>query len=115
MNVYDSKKTEEQIILYNKLIRDRIPEIIEMSGKSCVTEVLSDDEFLLMADKKLDEELAEYHRDGNVEELADLLEVIYTAAKARGCTPDELDRIRSEKAKKRGTFEKRLLLKEVHA
>ena len=57
---------------YNKLVRDRIPEIIEASGKTCVTEILSDEAYLEMLDKKLDEELAEYHKDQNIEELADL-------------------------------------------
>lgn len=63
-------------IKYSKLVRDRIPEIIKASGKTCVIEFLSDDEYLRMIDAKLDEELAEYHKDQNVEELADLLEVI---------------------------------------
>ena len=63
-------------VKYHKLVRDRIPEIIEASGKTCVTEVLSDEEYLKMVDAKLDEELAEYHKDQHIEELADLLEVI---------------------------------------
>lgn len=46
---------------YNKLVRDRIPEIIEASGKTCVTEILSEETYLRMVDAKLDEELAEYH------------------------------------------------------
>lgn len=71
------------IITYNKLVRDRIPEIIEASGKTCRTTVLNDTEYLPMLDAKLDEELAEYHKDQDIEELADLLEVIY-AAIARG-------------------------------
>jgi predicted house-cleaning noncanonical NTP pyrophosphatase (MazG superfamily) len=100
-------------ISYNKLVRDRIPEIIEASGKICVTEVLPDEEYLKMVDAKLDEELAEYHKDQNIEELADLLEVIYAAAIARGYSIDELERVRSEKAAKRGGFEKKLLLLEV--
>ena len=58
---------------YNKLVRDRIPEIIEASGKSCVTEILSDKAYLRLVDAKLDEELAEYHSDQNIEELADYL------------------------------------------
>ena len=65
---------------YNKLVRDRIPEIIESSGKTCTTEALSPEEYLRMLDVKLDEELAEYHKDQNIEELADLLEVIHAAA-----------------------------------
>lgn len=102
-----------KIIKYRKLIRDRIPEIIEATGKTCVTEVLPVEEYLKMIDAKLDEELAEYHNDQNIEELADLLEVIYAAAIARGYSIDELERVRSEKAAKRGGFEKKLLLLEV--
>lgn len=98
---------------YNKLVRDRIPEIIEASGKTCKTEILPDDEYLKMIDEKLDEELAEYHKDQNIEELADLIEVIYAATKARGYTLKELEQVRAEKAAKRGGFEKKILLKEV--
>lgn len=98
---------------YNKLVRDRIPEIIEASGKSCVTEILSDEAYLRMVDAKLDEELAEYHSDQNVEELADLLEVIYAAAVARGYTLEQLESVRAAKAEKRGAFANKILLKEV--
>ena len=98
---------------YNKLVRDRIPKIIEASGKSCVTEILSDEDYLHMVDAKLDEELAEYHKDQNIEELADLMEVIYAAVIARGYTLEQLEQIRAEKAAKRGGFTKKILLKEV--
>lgn len=99
---------------YNKLVRDRIPEIIEAAGNICITEMLSDEEYLRMVDAKLDEELAEYHKDQNIEELADLIEVIYAAAIARGYTLEQLEQVRAEKAAKRGTFAKKILLKEVH-
>lgn len=92
---------------YHKLVRDRIPEIIESSGKTCVTEILSDTDYLKMVDNKLDEELCEYHQDQNLEELADLTEVIYAAVIARGYTLEDLERVRAENAAKRGTFEKR--------
>ena len=98
---------------YNKLVRDRIPEIIESSGNTCVTKILADEEYLRMIDAKLDEELAEYHKDQNIEELADLLEVIRAAAIARGYTLEELEAVRAEKAEKRGGFEKRILLIET--
>ena len=101
------------IIKYNKLVRDRIPEIIEASGKTCKTTVLDDAEYLRMLDAKLDEELAEYHKDQNIEELADLLEIIYTAAIARGYTVEELERVRKQKAQKRGAFQNKILLLEV--
>ena len=98
---------------YHKLVRDRIPEIIEASGKTCKIEILSDEEYLRMVDAKLDEELAEYHKDQNIEELADLMEVIYDAAIARGYTLEQLEAIRLEKAIQRGSFEKKILLLEV--
>lgn len=100
-------------IIYNKLVRDRIPEIIESSGKTCATEILSDEDYLRMVDAKLDEELAEYHKDQNIEELADLLEVIHAAAVAHGYTLEDLERVRAEKAAKRGGFDKKILLVEV--
>ena len=100
-------------IKYNKLVRDRIPDIIEESGKTCVTEILSDEEYLRMVDAKLDEELAEYHKDQNIEELADLMEVIYAAAVARGYTIEQLEKARTKKIEKRGAFQKKILLVEV--
>lgn len=98
---------------YHKLVRDRIPEIIEASGKTCKIEILSDEEYLRMVDAKLDEELAEYHKDQNIEELADLMEVIYAAAIARGYTLEQLDQVRAEKAAKCGGFRHKILLVEV--
>ena len=99
--------------IYNKLVRDLIPDIIEESGSECRTRILSDKEYLEMIDAKLDEELAEYHQDQNIEELADLLELIQSAAVARGYTLEELETVRAEKAKKRGGFEKKIFLIDV--
>ena len=99
--------------VYHKLVRDRIPEIIEEQGKTCTVEVLSDEDYLAMVDAKLDEELAEYHKDQNIEELADLLEVMLAAAAARGYSREQLEAVRAKKAEERGGFEKKLLLKEV--
>lgn len=99
--------------VYNKLVRDKIPEIIEADGKCCKTEILSDEEYIKMIDAKLDEELAEYHEDQNIEELADLMEVIYAAAEARGYLVEELEAVRLAKIEKRGTFKEKTLLREV--
>lgn len=98
---------------YHKLVRDRIPEIIEADGKTCVCETLSDKGYLSLLDQKLNEELAEYQESKSLEELADLLEVIQTVVKARGWTLEDLERVRADKAAKRGGFEKKILLKEV--
>ena len=101
------------MIEYDKLIRDKIPEIIEQSGKKCIVEVMDNDTYIEYLDQKLNEELAEYQQDKSIEELADLLEVMYAVVVARGHSVAELERIRLEKSEKRGAFEKRLLLKSV--
>ncbi|MBR4750237.1 MAG: nucleoside triphosphate pyrophosphohydrolase [Thermoguttaceae bacterium] len=99
---------------YSKLIRDRIPEIIRLSGKTPEVRVLTSDEFQSAVDAKLVEELKEYQESGDVAELADLLETLYAAANARGCSREELEQIRARKAEERGAFEKRLFLIAVH-
>ena len=100
-------------IEYHKLVRDRIPEIIEKDGKTCVCSVLSQQDYITLLDQKLNEELAEYQESKSMEELADLLEVVRAVALARGSTPEELEEIRRQKAEKRGGFEKKILLEEV--
>lgn len=96
---------------YHKLVRDRIPEIIKASGKVCKTEILSDKEYLKMLDAKLDEELAEYHEDQNLEELADLLEVLFTATIARGYTITELEQMRAKRQRSAAGFPGRFCLR----
>ena len=98
---------------YNKLVRDLIPDIIEKSGKTYRIRVLSEDEYLEMLDRKLDEELREYHEDESIEELADIYELIRAAAIARGYTLEELEAVRVAKAEKRGGFDKRIFLIDV--
>lgn len=97
-------------MIYNKLVRDRIPEIIQSKGGSCTTRILSEQEYVQMLDKKLGEELAEYLDSHDPEELADLLEVIYACGAQLGYSPADLERIRADKALKRGGFAKKILL-----
>ena len=99
--------------VYNKLVRDKIPEIIEKSGNKCVIATLSDEEYAKMLDEKLLEEVAEYKADKNAEELADILEVICAIAKNKGILEEDLKEIRAQKQHKRGGFDKKILLKEV--
>ncbi|NDF48457.1 MAG: phosphoribosyl-ATP pyrophosphohydrolase, partial [Nitrosopumilaceae archaeon] len=89
---------------YNKAVRDRIPEIIKESGHSCNVKTLSDEEFLVQMEKKLSEEILEYQKDMNPEELADILEVIYKIASIKGISKEELEKIRNQKAEERGAF-----------
>lgn len=98
---------------YDKLIRDKIPAIIESSGKIALTQELSDEEYLKALDQKLHEELAEYEEAHALEELADLLEVLYASALARGYSIEALETCRLKKREARGGFEEKLCLKEV--
>lgn len=94
----------------NKLVRDKIPEIIEADGRTCKTHILSDEEYLSALEEKLNEEVAEYQKDKNLEEMADVLEVLQAICIARGYTLEELDALRKKKADERGGFNKKIFL-----
>lgn len=94
----------------SKAVRDLIPEILKLSGKECMIRELSDSSFLPELENKLEEELQEYLESKELEELADLLEVIYRIAELRGSSKAELEAIRQRKKHEKGGFEKNLLL-----
>lgn len=98
---------------YNKLVRDRIPEIIHADGKTCDIRVLSQDEYVLELRRKLAEEAAEFGQDSNPGELADVLEVVYALAEAQGLSSSDLEAIRLRKQTERGSFRERLFLGSV--
>lgn len=100
-------------ISYNKLVRDKIPSIIELDGKTCVSEILSDADYIRFLDEKLNEECGEYQESKSPEELADILEVVYAIAATQGLSIVELEQLRREKTDKRGGFAQKILLKEV--
>jgi len=99
--------------IYNKLVRDKILEIIEASGQQATHKILEDNEYSTELVKKLFEEAREYEKDRNTDELADIMEVVYALAKLHGRTPEQLEQIRLEKAQKRGGFDKKIFLEEV--
>ena len=113
MIAQERMKAMKKRTVHNKLVRDRIPEIIEASGRTCVATMLPDDAYIRALDAKLNEELAEYQQSKSLEELADLLEVMGAVVKARGYIWDDLTRVRKEKRAARGAFDKRIFLKEV--
>jgi predicted house-cleaning noncanonical NTP pyrophosphatase (MazG superfamily) len=98
---------------YDKLIRDKIPEIIEASGSKAVIEVLDNDSYHKYLNIKLAEEFKEYQESGSIEELADLVEVVYALLDCMGMSREQFEAIRSSKNIDRGAFKKMLLLKEV--
>ena len=98
---------------YGKLVRDKIIDIIRANGENPIYHTLTDGEYLVQLHKKLFEEANEFCENDDPEEFADLLEVLYAIAKLKNIDLDEVEKIRKEKAQKRGAFEKRIYLKEV--
>lgn len=104
--------------IYNKLVRDRIPTIIEQAGKTFTTRILDDEEYRKELQKKAFEELEEYVQaetdEAALEELADVLEIIHALAQCHGASIEQVEQIRAKKAEKRGGFRDKIFLIEVH-
>ncbi|WP_157349484.1 nucleoside triphosphate pyrophosphohydrolase [Bacillus sp. EE-W1] len=102
---------------YNKLIRNKIPQIIKSNGKTPTIRILNEDEYIKELCKKTQEELTEYieakTKPDKLEELSDLLELINGLAEYEGATLEEINNIRKKKAKERGGFSDRVFLIEV--
>lgn len=98
---------------YDKLVRDKIPEMIADSGQKATFRVLTHSEYIEYLEKKLDEEVAEFHESKNIEELVDIWEVILAIAAEKGTNAYTLVSERQKKAMTHGGFSKRILLLEV--
>ncbi|WP_209121156.1 nucleoside triphosphate pyrophosphohydrolase [Alkalihalobacillus sp. BA299] len=103
--------------VYNKLVRDKIPAIIESAGKGYRTKQLDEVEYIKELKIKLTEEIAEYQEattDGQaIEELADVLEIMHSLAKVHGANFEEVEAIRQKKAEKQGGFQDKIFLIDV--
>lgn len=99
---------------YNKLVRDLIPEVIKADGKECEIEIAKDEEKTALLEAKLMEEVNEYLQDKNLEELADVMEVLFGLAHNLGYSEEDLINMRNEKLKARGCFKKGIVLKGVY-
>ena len=98
---------------YNKLVRDLIPEVIRAKGKECEIEVAAKKEKGDLLEAKLIEEVNEYIEDKNLEELADIMEVLFGLANNLGYSEVDLLNKREEKLKERGGFKEGIVLKKV--
>jgi predicted house-cleaning noncanonical NTP pyrophosphatase (MazG superfamily) len=98
---------------YNKLVRDEIPHIIEQNGGKASFHILSDEAYLKELDKKLIEEVNEYHQDKNLEEIVDILEVLKAICIAKGYSIEEVETKQKEKAAARGSFHNKVFLEYV--
>ena len=97
-------------MVYHKLVRDKIPALIEAQGETPNIRILSDEEYTRCLEEKLDEEVREYHEDKNLQELADILEVVYALAENQGYTREELMAEYDRKHHARGGFSQRIFL-----
>ena len=100
--------------IYNKLVRDLIPEVIKTDGKACEIEIAKDEEKTELLEAKLMEEVNEYLQDKNLEELADVMEVLFGLAHNLGYSEEDLLNKRTEKLKARGGFKEGIVLKKVY-
>lgn len=85
--------------VYNKLVRDKILEIIKDNGQKSTHKILTADEYAVELTKKLVEEVEEYKKDKNTDELADIMEVVYALASLHSCTAEELEKFAQKKQK----------------
>lgn len=99
--------------VYNKLVRDKIPQIIAADGKIANTRVLADNEYLKELIKKLGEEAKELEANPTIEELADIKELVIAIRHALGAHAGELEEIRRKKAAGRGRFKQKIFLESV--
>lgn len=106
-----------KIKTFNKLVRNKIPEIITANGSRAETKILNDYEYLKCLNEKLIEECTEVihanDKESKSEELADVLEVIYSIADIFEIKIEEIEKIRINKKKERGGFNSKILLKNV--
>ena len=98
---------------YNKLVRDKIPKIIKENNQLPKTHTANQKEYEQKLKDKLREEVEEFLEDSNEEELADILEVIYAICDLYEFDISEIDKIRKNKADKRGAFKQKIILDEV--
>jgi predicted house-cleaning noncanonical NTP pyrophosphatase (MazG superfamily) len=98
---------------YNKLVRNRIPHLIASKGDKPITRILSFEEYIGELKRKLNEEVTEYEKSGGVEELADILEVVYSLATCEGYSSAKLEEIRQQKRNRIGGFEEKIFLIET--
>lgn len=100
--------------IYNKLARDKIPENINsIKGRNCNYKILNNDEYLEELDKKLFEEAHEFTEDHSIEELADLMEVIFAIMKDRNISMKDLEITRQIKNIKKGSLNDKIYLIDV--
>ena len=98
---------------YNKLVRDKIPEIIKNKGESVKIHIADDVEYWQKLKEKLLEEINEFAESESIEEIADILEVIEAISDFKNFDKEELQNIKNKKADERGKFKDKIILEEL--
>lgn len=102
-----------KVVRYDKLVRDKIPEIIKAKGKQCKTHVAENAEYVEKLKQKLLEEVHEYLESGDVEELADIKEVLLALYEIENISEIKIEEMRKRKFVERGGFSKKIILEEA--
>jgi len=98
---------------YDKLVRDKIPEILSKQNKKYKCHIATGDELREMLREKVLEEIGEYMSNPCLEELADVYEVLEAVVKAEGYTLTDIEEYRIEKRQTNGGFSQSIILEYV--
>jgi predicted house-cleaning noncanonical NTP pyrophosphatase (MazG superfamily) len=99
---------------YNKLVRDKVPEVIKKNNQNPIIHLANDKEYWDKLKEKLVEEVNEFLRDCDKEgEIVDILEVIDAICKFKEFDKNKIENLKKEKAKEKGLFDKKIILDEV--
>ncbi len=97
---------------YNKLVRDKIPEIIKKKGEECKIHIADGKEYLRKLKEKLLEGIKEFDENETIEEIADILEIIDAMCSFKRFNRKKIEMVKKKKTKERGGFKKRIILEE---
>jgi len=98
---------------HGKLVRDKIPEIIERNGDVPQKHIASEPEYKQALQAKLIEKVDEYLKSEEPEELADILEVIHSLTALHKVNREQLQLLQKEKRDERGGFSEGVILEET--
>ena len=103
----------KKITKYDKLVRDKIPQVLDSKGITCTIRIVEGQEYIDWLSAKLKEEVEEFIQDNNEEEIADIMEVLRAIIAAHGFSSEYIEEIRKNKLEERGGFSAKLVLEQT--
>ncbi len=103
----------EKITKYDKLVRDKIPQVLDAKGIKSVTRTVEGEEYFARLVAKLKEEVEEFAKDVNEEEIADIMEVLNAVISVKGFSRERIEEIRTKKLAERGGFSEKIILEQT--